>query len=159
MTAVVGAKDRTANEVRAKVVHSTDAATLVPFIECNAAHGATVYTDDAAAYSSLATMLNGFIHESVNHSAGEYVREMASTNGIESFWAVLKRAHKGVYHKFSVKHLQRYVTDFAGRHNVRTKDTLAQMECIVAGMVGKRLTYAALKADNGLPSGARTQAT
>ena len=155
MTAVVGAKDRTANEVRAKVVHSTDAATLVPFIEDNAAHGATVYTDDATAYSSRATILNGFIHESVNHSAGEYVREMAKTNGIESFWATLKRAHKGVYHKFSVKHLQRYVTDFARRHNVRTKDTLSQMEFIVAGMVGKRLTYAALKADNGLPSGAR----
>ena len=158
MTAVVGAKDRTANEVRAKVVHSTDDATLVPFVERNAAHGSTVYTDDAAAYSSLVTMLNGFIHESVNHSAGEYVREMPSTKGIESFWAVLKRAHKGVYHKFSVKHLQRYVTDFAGRHNVRTKDTLTQLEFIVAGMVGKRLTYAALKADNRLPSGARTQA-
>ncbi len=159
MTAVVGAKDRTKNEVRAQVVDRTDAATLVPFVEGNAAHGAQVYTDDARAYSSLATMLNGFSHESVNHSAGEYVRDQAHTNGIESFWSVLKRAHKGVYHKFSVKHLQRYVTDFAGRHNVRTQDTLAQMECIVSGMVGKRLTYKALKANNGLPSGARSWAS
>ena len=60
-----------------------------------------------------------FDHESVRHSVGEYVRGMAHTNGIESFWSMLKRAHKGVYHHFSVKHLQRYVDEFAGRHGVR----------------------------------------
>ncbi|MYH58955.1 MAG: IS1595 family transposase [Boseongicola sp. SB0675_bin_26] len=151
MTAVVGAKCRTSNTVAAKVVQSTDKPTLQGFIADHAAKDAKVYTDDHGAYSGMP-----FDHEAVNHSAAEYVRDMAHTNGIESFWAVLKRAHKGVYHKFSVKHLQRYVTDFAGRHNVRTKDTLSQMEHIVAGMVGKRLTYKALKADNGLPSGARS---
>ena len=152
MTSVVGVKDRTSNEVRTKVVQSVDKPTLQGFIRDNVEAGATVYTDEAKSYQGMAD----FIHETVNHSVSEYVRDMAHTNGIESFWAVLKRAHKGVYHKFSVKHLQRYVTDFAGRHNVRTKDTLAQMEFIVAGMVGKRLTYKALKADNGLPSGARS---
>ena len=80
---------------------------------------------------------------------------MAHLNGIESFWAVLKRAHKGVYHKFSVKHLQRYVTDFAERHNVRAMDTLSQMGRIADGMKGKHLTYAVLIAGNGLASGAR----
>ncbi len=115
--------------------------------------GATVYSDDAAAYNSLA---DAFEHESVNHSAGEYVREMAHTNGVESFWSVLKRAHKGVYHKFSVKHLHRYVNDFAGRHNVLDMNTIEQMGRVAEGMVGKRLTYEQLKADNGLPSGARS---
>ena len=80
---------------------------------------------------------------------------MAHTNGIESFWSVLKRAHKGVCHKFSVKHLQRHVTDFAGRHNVRSLDTMTQMQHVVIGMTGRRLTYRMLKADNGLASGAR----
>ena len=61
------------------------------------------------------------------------------TNGIESFWATLKRAHKGVYHKISVKHLQRYVDEFAGRHGVRELDTLDQMEIIAGMMAGKRL--------------------
>ena len=63
-----------------------------------------------------------FDHESVRHSVGEYVDGMAHTNGIESFWSMLKRANKGVYHKISAKHLQRYVDEFAGRHGVRERD-------------------------------------
>ena len=91
----------------------------------------------------------------MKHSVSEYVRGQAHTNGMESFWSMLKRGYQGVYHKMSPKHLQRYVSEFAGRHNVRDLDTIPQMGHLVEGMVGKRLTYAALIADNGLPSGAR----
>ena len=80
---------------------------------------------------------------------------MAHTNGIESFWATLKRAHKGVYHKISPKHLQRYVNDFAAKHGIRSLDTIEQMSHTAAALVGKRLTYKALIADNGLTNGAR----
>ena len=135
-TAVVGAKDRKTNKVRAKVVKATDANTLQKFVTDTAADGATVYTDDAAAYKGMP-----FEHESVRHSVGEYVDGMAHTNGIESFWSMLKRAHKGVYHKISAKHLQRYVDEFAGRHGIRERDTLDQMQAVVYGMVGKRLRY------------------
>ena len=135
-TAVVGAKDRKTNKVSAKVVQATDAKTLQCFVADRAATGATVYTDDAAAYKGMP-----FDHEAVRHSVGEYVRDMAHTNGIESFWSMLKRAHKGVYHKISPKHLQRYVNEFAGRHGIRERDTLDQMSAVVAGMVGKRLMY------------------
>ena len=141
-TAVVGTKDRKTNKVKAKVVESTDAKALQKFVIETATTGATVYTDDAAAYKGMP-----FDHESVRHSVGEYVRGMAHTNGIESFWSMLKRAHKGVYHHFSVKHLQRYVNEFAGRHGVRELDTLNQMGCVVQGMVGKRLSYRNLIAD------------
>ena len=135
-TAVVGAKDRKTNRVRAKVTKKTDAKTLQKFVADTAAKGATVYTDDAAAYKGMP-----FEHESVRHSVGEYVDGMAHTNGIESFWSMLKRAHKGVYHKMSAKHLQRYVNKFAGRHGIRERGTLDQMQSVVAGMVGKRLMY------------------
>ena len=37
---------------------------------------------------------------------------------------MLKRAHKGVCHKLSAKHLQRYANEFAGRQNIRDKDTI-----------------------------------
>ena len=94
-------------------------------------------------------------HEAVCHGAGEYVRGDAHTNGIESFWAILKRAHKGIYHKMSPKHLDRYARGFAGKHNCRKMDTLARMAHVARGMVGRRLTYRQLIAPNGLPSGAR----
>ena len=141
-TAVVGAKDRKTNKVRAKVTKKTDAKTLQKFVADTAAKGATVYTDDAAAYKGIP-----FDHASVRHSVGEFVDGMAHTNGIESFWSMLKRAHKGVYHKMSAKHLQRYVDEFAGRHGIREQGTTTQMQSIVAGMVGKRLMYRDLVAD------------
>ena len=82
-----------------------------------------------------------FDHEAVRHVDGEYVRGDAHTNGIESFWSMLKRAHKGTFHKISPKHLDRYVTEFAGRHNIRNADTIDQMRHIVVGMGNKRLMY------------------
>ena len=72
------------------------------------------------------------------------MRGQAHTNGIESFWSLLKRGYYGTYHKMSPKHLDRYVNEFAGRHNVRTADTLDQMGGMVRGMDQKRLRYADL---------------
>ena len=141
-TAVVGAKDRKTNKVSASVIENTDAKTLQGFVAGVAGTGATVYTDDAAAYKGMP-----FDHESVKHSVGEYVDGMAHTNGIESFWSMLKRGYQGVYHHMSPKHLQRYVDEFAGRHGVREQDTIDQMGVVVDGMVGKRLGYKELVAD------------
>ena len=152
-TAVVGAKDRPSNRVRAQVIDRPDTPTLHAFVEAIAAPGAVVFTDEATAYHGLP-----FRHAAVRHSAAEYVRDQVHTQGVESFWSTLKRAHKGVYHKFSPKHLHRYVADFATSHNVRELDTLAQMGTLAAGMVGKRLRYATLITPNGLPSGARSLA-
>ena len=149
--AVVGAKDRATKQVRAKVVQETDRATLHGFVTETAAPGAKVYTDEAVAYQGMP-----FDHETVKHSVSEYVRGMAHTNGAESLWSMLKRSHTGTFHKISPKHLQLYVDEFAGRHNVRELDTSEQMAGIAAGMVGKRLRYADLIADNGLDSGARS---
>ena len=83
----------------------------------------------------------GFKHEAVKHSVGEYVRDQAHTNGIESFWSLLKRAHTGTFHKMSEKHLQRYVSEFYGRHGVRQEDTKVQMMNVVSALVGKQLAY------------------
>ena len=110
--AVVGAKDRATKQVAAQVVASTDGDTLTGFVTKHAQPGAKVYTDDASAYRSLS-----FHHATVKHSLSEYVRGDVHTNGIESLWSMLKRAHKGTFHKLSPKHLDRYVQEFAGRHN------------------------------------------
>ena len=151
-TAIVGMKDRDTNEVRAEIVEQTDGETLQDFVRENAEPGATLYTDEAKAYKGMPE----FDHEAVKHSVSEYVDGMAHTNGIESFWSMLKRAHKGTFHKMSPKHLQRYVSEFAGKHNIRDSGTLAQMRDTVARLVGRSLLYRDLIADNGLSSGARS---
>ena len=137
-TAVVGMKDRDTNRVSAAVVEGTDRQTLQGFVLGQTANRARVFTDDHAAYQGLPN------HQTVKHSVGEYVDGMAHTNGIESFWSMLKRGYKGTYHKMSAKHLQRYVNEFSGRHNVRSRDTLEQMSAIARGFTGKRLRLADL---------------
>ena len=133
--AVVGMRDRATNEINAQVVDDVTVNSLQGFVVERIHADTRVYTDDANAYKSLPK------HESVKHSAGEYVRGQAHTNGIESFWAVLKRAHTGTFHKISYKHLQRYVNEFAGRHNLRRCHAMTQMATIAAAMVGRRLMY------------------
>ena len=147
---VAGVKERKTRRVRAEVVPDVKKATLHGFIGANVEPQANVYTDELRSYAGIPNR-----HETVCHSAGEYVRDAAHTNGVESFWSMLKRGYQGTYHKMSPKHLDRYVAEFAGRHNVRDLDTAAQMSELARGMVGKRLTYRELVADNGLGSGTK----
>lgn len=149
-TAVVGAKDRKTKKVAAKVVTSTDKETLQGFVKTHAAPDAKVYTDDAKAYTALP-----YDHAVIKHSLSEYVRGDVHTNGIESLWSMFKRAHKGTFHKLSPKHLDRYVQEFAGRHNMREQDTGEQIGSLRAGMDSKRLHYKDLIAKTDLSSGAR----
>jgi hypothetical protein len=96
------------------------------------------------AYSGIGGIF--FRHETINHSAGEFVRDDVTTNGIESVFAVLKRGLIGVYHHASKKHLGRYVDEFAFRlneGNVR-HHTLTRLDSLIGAVKGKRLTYADL---------------
>lgn len=79
----------------------------------------------------------------MKHSEGEYVREQAHTNGVESFWALLKRGYYGTFHHVTFKHLHRYVNEFATRQNLGS-DTMYCIGEIADMMVGKRLTYSQL---------------
>ena len=137
-TAVAGVKDRATGRVSAAVVERTDGATLKPFVLSRIAQEADIYTDEHGAYHGLQN------HETVAHSVGEYVRGQAHTNGIESFWSMLKRGYYGTYHRMSPKHLDRYVHEFSGRHNQRPLDTAEQMRHVARGLVGKRLRYSEL---------------
>ena len=132
--AVVGLKDRDTNQVYAQVVESAERKSLHPVIDDNVAIGATIYTDEHQSYKGT-----NFEHESVNHSAGQYVDGMVHMNGIESFWSMLKRGYMGTFHHFSKKHMDRYVNEFSGRHIIRELDTIHMMEFITLGMFGKRL--------------------
>lgn len=132
---VVGMKDRLTNLVTTKVVPDTRKQTLHDFINSNVHENSPKYTDENKSYTGLEN------HESVNHSVGKWVNDKAHTNGIESFWAMMKRGYHGTYHKISHKHLDRYVQEFSERHNLRELDTEQQMEEMVARMLGRRLMY------------------
>ena len=84
------------------------------------------------------------------------MRGQAHTNGIESFWAVLKRAHKGFFHKLSPEHLHHYIAELAAKHNLRGEDTITFMRSVASCMIGKRLMYQDLISDNGLDSMVRS---
>ena len=135
---VLGVRDRATGQVSARAVELTDGETLRAFVREHTQPGAQVYSDGHAAY----TLLDGeFKHAAVQHSAGTYVIGDAHTNAIESFWSMFKRGYVGTYHRMSPKHLDRYVKEFTGRHNQRSRDTLDQMRRIARGLVGKRLRY------------------
>ena len=109
-TGIIGVKERDTGRVKADVLE--DRENVIP--------GATLFTDENRGYVHLGDNYGGeYNHKRVKHSAKEYVNGMAHTNGIESFWALLKRGYIGTYHKMSKKHLGRYVAEFTGRHNLR----------------------------------------
>ena len=136
-TAVVGAKDRGTKRVRAKVIYDTTAKTLTGVVYTASRQEARVYTDDAKAYQALKRAA----HATIKHSVKEYVDGEAHINGMESFWSLLKRGYYGTYYRMSPEHLQLYVDEFVGRHNIRGLDTIEQMEITAKELVGKLLTY------------------
>ena len=142
-TAVVGVLERGTGQVRVKVVDSTSADSLVGFVEANTADGTMVYSDEAAAYKQLPK------HAACSHGVGRYVEGMAHTNGMESFWSMLKRGYHGTFHRMSPKHLHRYVAEFEGRHNDRPLDTMTQMRRMAKGLDRKRLRYKDLTFKDG----------
>ena len=131
-TPVVGIKERGSRQVKAKVTERVSSILLQRMVQETVEEGSAVYTDQNPGYKGLR-------HESVNHSAGEYIKGQAHTNGVELFWSMLKRGHAGVYHKMSPKHLQRYIDEYVGRHNARPLSTMTQIELTFKGMNGKRL--------------------
>ena len=131
---VSGMNERESGKVTVEVVNTTDKHTLEGFVAVNTEVGATVYTDEAQAYVGMRRK-----HESVKHSVKEFVRRQAHVNGMDSFWATLKRGYNGTYRHFSAKHLHRYVNESAGRHNDHPLDTEAQIANIIFDMGGKRL--------------------
>jgi transposase-like protein len=141
-TAVVGMRQR-GGRTKAKAVKSVDANTLQTYVLENVESGSALHTDEHSGYQGLGFT---YSHETVVHSAGEYVRGTAHTNGIESVWAVMKRGLHGVYHHASTKHLSRYIDEFTFRLNDGEvkRHTLERLASFVVATTGRRITYAEL---------------
>ncbi len=137
--AVIGMKAR-GGPVRAVPISNTDQHTLQTTIHENITTGSQLFTDDHKGYIGIE---RAYQHDTVNHSAKEFVNGMAHTNGIESVWAVLKRGFNGIYHNWSRKHCRAYVDEFSFRLNEGCceRDTQDRLNSLFSQMDGKTLTY------------------
>lgn len=142
--AVIGMRER-GGRTKARPVSGTSTADLQSEIRASVQPGSMIHTDEHRAYSGLSP---DYGHETVNHSAKEYVRGDVHTNGIESVWAVMKRGLHGVYHHASEKHLHRYVDEFTFRLNDGDvkHHTTERLASLVSACFGPRLTYKELTA-------------
>jgi transposase-like protein len=121
---VIGMKQRN-GELR--FFHAPDAkqVTLAKYIRENVSPNVeTIMTDDLRAYPGAIELAGQgrMKHKSVNHSAGIYVNGDITTNGIESAFSLFKRGVVGSFHKISIKHLHRYLSEFEHRFNHRKSD-------------------------------------
>ena len=147
---VMGLLDRGRGEVRAKVVADVSRHTLQPQVEKEVKFGATVYTDELTGYQNLRSK---YAHDVINHTEA-YVRGRIHTNGIENFWALLKRGIGGTYVAVEPFHLDRYVDEQVFRYNNRaTADNpmndFDRFSLAVSNIVGKRVTYQELTGKEG----------
>jgi transposase-like protein len=121
-TIVIGASQR-GGETRLQVIDSVDRKALHQFIKENIAPDTeAIYTDEWPAYQGIAD--EDTRHETVNHSAEEWVRGDVHTNSVEGIWSLLKRSIVGSYHKVSVKHLDAYLNELEWRFNNRSNEYL-----------------------------------
>ena len=137
--AVVGVKERETRIVKAEPVTGTSQVVIDAYVQGTVEPESTVYTGDADVYKDLDK--NGYKHESVKHSVGEYLRDMAHTNGIESFWSMFKRGYVGTYHYMSFRHLHRYTAEFARRQNIRKQNSKDQLQSLAGNMNDMHLPH------------------
>jgi transposase-like protein len=142
-TVVQGILDRTARQVRAKVVPNVTRETLQSEILKQVKYGSRVYTDDAVAYEQ--GLQWRYVHDFVNKTE-TYVKGRVHVNGMENFWSLMKRTLKGTYVAVEPFHLDRYVDEQVFRFNNRQKpmDDYARFEKVLGQIANKRLTYAEL---------------
>lgn len=122
------------------MVEGTTKEHLHTFIHTNVMLGSELYTDNHGAYRSL----HDHQHQHVNHSVGEYVRGQVHTNGVESFWALLKRGYYGTFHFFTWKYLPRYLAEFEARWNLNGLESDQRVNFMLESAPSRRLTYQGL---------------
>jgi transposase-like protein len=126
-------------KIKTKVISNTEIGTILPIIQKWVQKGSIMVTDEARQYhKSLDT---DFLHVSINHSEGEYVRGGFTNNNIENFWSTFKRGIIGIYHFVSPQHLHRYATEFEYRYNNRKDTGVDKFESAIIGADAKRLKY------------------
>jgi transposase-like protein len=108
----------------------------------NVRRSTVLHTDESRLYPETGKEFAA--HETVRHSAKEYVRGDVHTNTIEGYFSIFKRGMKGVYQHCAEKHLHRYLKEFDFRYNNRSKlgiEDAERRDIALSKIAGKRLTY------------------
>jgi transposase-like protein len=125
------------SKVKAKVIPNARKGTVQGEIREHVKLGSEVFTDSLASYEGLSP---DYIHDAINH-AESYVRGKVHTNGLENFWSLLKRMIRGTYVSIMPFHLQRYLDEESFRFNERLGNDGQRFLRVLAGIVGRRLTW------------------
>jgi transposase-like protein len=136
---VIGMKER-GGKVRARHVPELSREHVHPFIREAAEPGSNLYTDRHQSYTGLE---RDYSHETVDH-AEQYVRGQVHTNGMENFWALLKRGLNGTYVSVEPFHLFRYLDERVFTFNLRELTDYERFAAVLEAVTGRRLTYQAL---------------
>lgn len=139
--AILGLVER-GGQVRTFHVAQANKENVSKLVTDNVQKETALYTDESRLYGGMAGHFAD--HQSVRHSAGEYVRGGVHSNTIESYFSIFKRGMRGVYQHCEEKHLHRYLAEFDFRHNRRIALGIGDVDRadqILGGVVGKRLTY------------------
>jgi transposase-like protein len=140
-TAVLGLRQRDGHVV-AQVIPNASAQSLQPEVHHAVRRRSTLYTDAWSGYKGLD---KDFEHEVIDH-AEACVKGRIHTNGIENFWALLKRGLHGTYVNVEPFHLFRYLDERVFTYNERAATDLERFLAVLDGTPGRRLTYADLTA-------------
>lgn len=138
---VVGLVDRSTGRSRLFHVEKPGAAVQTIVLE-NLSREARLMTDEHIMYRKIGREFAE--HPAVHHYNKEYVRGDVTTNTVEGAFSIFKRGMRGVYQHCGEKHLHRYLAEFEFRYSHREKlgvDDTARADKMLAGIVGKRLTY------------------
>jgi transposase-like protein len=115
-TPILGLLER-GGDIKSTVAQDTKASTVMPNINEKVKKGSIVFTDEYRRYASL--VFQGYYHDWISHTAGQFAKGMVHTNGLESFWAQFKRSIHGTFHHVSRQHCQKYLNEFCYRNNHR----------------------------------------
>jgi len=140
-TPVVGIVQR-GGDVRFQMLERVTADKLGKFIAENADLSCRLITDELAAYRQVGkAFISG--HETVTHSAGEYVRAGTHihSNTVEGVFSLIRRGVMGTFHSISRKHLPNYLNEFQFRWNTRKMDDGQRVTRAIKAIDGKRLRY------------------
>ena len=125
------------SRVRTLPVESVKTYRLHTKVARNVEDGSTVYTDALASYQKLDLY---YQHKVIDH-AETYVDGQVHTNGLENYWALLKRAIRGTYISVEPFHLFRYLDEQAFRFNERTDTDASRFSKTLRKIAGRRLTF------------------